>query len=103
LEIRKFSIKKKLLKNKLIDNAFCDQVNRLTIEDLIALKLEISAIQVKGKLFGFPILKFTNEITKEAIIKFAASISGSYREAAKILGVSHVEIYNYIKKYKILD
>ena len=42
-------------KNKVIDNTFCDQLNRLTLEELISLKLLLSAELVKGKLFGFPI------------------------------------------------
>lgn len=103
MEVKKYSLKKQLLKNNLIDKKFCNQLNRLTLEDLITLKLEISAELVKGKLMGFPILKFVNDITREALIKFALSSGGSYREASKILGISHAEIYNFIKKHQIGD
>ena len=103
MDVKKYSLKKDLLKKDLIDNKFCNQLNRLTLEDLISLKLEISSETVKGKLMGFPIVKFVNDITREAIIKFALSVTGSYRAAAKILGMSHAEIYNFVKKHKIGD
>jgi len=75
----------------------------LTLEELISLKLQLASSTVKGKLYGFPILKFINNIVKESVVNFAISSSNSYREAAKILGLSHVELYNYIKKHNLLE
>lgn len=103
MEVEKFNIKKKLLKEKIIDNRFCNQLNRLTLEEIISLKLIIAAESVKGKLFGFPFTKFVNDITKESLVTFAISMSGSYRQASKILGLSHSELYNFIKKNELYE
>ena len=103
MEVEKFNLKKKLIKKKLIDKTFCHQLNRLTLEEVISLKLQLSTESVKGKLFGFPLTKFISNITKEALITFALSTTGSFREAAKILGLSHVELYNYNKKHNIVS
>ncbi len=78
-------------------------MNQLTLEEIISLKLVIAAESVRGKLFGFPFVKFVNDITKESLITFAISMSGSYRQAAKILGLSHAELYNFIKKNQIFE
>ena len=92
-----------MLKKNLIDKKFCNQLNRLTLEELISLNLYLSAEEVRGKLFGFPFVKFVNDITKESLVTFAISISGSYRQASKILGISHAELYNFIKKNKLYE
>tara|TARA_X000001388_G_C2173657_1_gene100791 strand:+ start:339 stop:650 length:312 start_codon:yes stop_codon:yes gene_type:complete len=100
--MKDFNFKKKLTKEKKIDNKFCQQLHNLTLEELIALKLQLATSTVKGKLYGFPILKFTNNIVKESVINFAISVTDSYREAAKVLGISHIEIYNYAKNNNLL-
>ena len=103
LEVKKFNLKKKLLKKNVIDEIFCHQLHRLSLEEIISLKLQLAAEEVRGKLFGFPLTKFVSNIVKEALITFALTSSSSFREAAKILGLSHVELYNYNKKHNILQ
>ena len=103
LEVKDFNLKKKLIKKKNIDIDFCHKLNRLTLEEIITLKLQLSSESLGGKLFGFPLTKFVNNIIKDSLINFALSSSKSFREAAKILGISHVELYNYSKKHKILN
>ena len=101
--VKSYNIKKKLLKERKINKEFCNQLHRLTLEDIISLKLELAAESVKGKFYGFPIKKFINNIVNEALIKHSLSISKSYREAGLILGISKSELFKFAKKYGILD
>ena len=101
--IRNYNFKKELVKNNKIDNKFCDQLHSLTLEELITLKLQLATENLKGKFYGFPVIKFVNNIVKESLVRFAISSTDSYREAAKVLGLSHVELYTYIKKHNLLN
>ena len=98
-----YNLKNKLLNENKIDNNFLNQINFLKLEELIALKLIVSLESLNGKLLNFPLFKFTNDICKEAIFKFALSTSKSRKEAAMILGVKKIEIINYIKKHNLKE
>lgn len=95
------SLLRKLKKEKIITKELETLISNLTLEDLISLKLEIAAKNVRGKLFGFPIMDATKQIVKEALIKFALSASSSHKNAAFILGISLAELKRYIRKYEI--
>ena len=95
------SITRTLKKENKINDDFENRLSFLTIEELIALKLENSAKLVKGKLYGFPIWSNINNIAKEAIIMFALSSTTSHKEAASVLGLSKSQLKNYVKKYNL--
>ncbi len=95
------SISKKLLKEKKINNEFEFMLASLKLEELIALKLELAARNVKGKLFGFPIWNTTNLIIKDSLIKFALSATNSHKEAANLLGITPLDLKRFIKKYQV--
>ena len=97
------SLLRKLRKEKKINKEVELLLINLTIEDLIALKLELAAQHVKGKFFGFPIYAATKQMVKEALIKFALSSTTSHKKAAFMLGLSLSELKRYIKKYDIND
>ncbi len=99
--VKSYNIKKELLKNNKINEEFCDQLHNLTLEDIIALKLELASESVKGKFYGFPIKKFINNIINESLIKYSLSAASSYREAGLILGISKAELFKYARKYNI--
>ena len=95
------SISKKLLSSNITNKSFEDIINNISIEDLIALKLEVSARLVKGKFYGFPIWKTIDYIIKESLIKFALSSTKTQKEAANVLGINISDLKVYIKKYDI--
>ena len=95
------SISKKLLKEKKINNEFEFMLASLKLEELIALKLELAARNVKGKLFGFPIWNTTNLIIKDSLIKFALSATNSHKEPANLLGITPLDLKRFIKKYQV--
>ena len=95
-----YSISNKLQKDKRTNDEFEVMINSLTLEEVIALKLELSTRSLRGKFYGFPIWKSLPEITRDAVLKYALSATRSKKEAARFLGLSVSEFQKVIKKYK---
>ena len=98
---KNYDLKKELLKQNKIDNSFLEKIKLLTLEDLISLKLDSAASLLKGKLFNFPILKFSQDICREAVVKYALSSTKSKKDACMILGLTKSDFNRYVKKYNI--
>lgn len=82
---------------------FEQMLSALSIEEIIALKLEISVKMTKGKLFGFPIWKSFQNITKEALLLFAYSISKTNNDASSMLGITNYQYRQLIRRGKIRE
>ena len=98
---KNYNLKRKLLKEKKIDNDFLEKIKFLKLEELITLKLLVSTSLLKGKLFNFPFLKYSSEICKEAVLRFALSQANSKKEAQIILGMKKHELIHYLKSYNL--
>ena len=98
---KNYNLKRKLLKEKKIDNDFLEKIKFLKLEELITLKLLVSTSLLKGKLFNFPFLKYSSEICKEAVLRFALSQANTKREAQLILGIKKADLIYYLKKYNL--
>ena len=98
---KNYNLKNKLLKEKKIDNDFLEKIKFIKLEELITLKLLMSTSLLKGKFFNFPFLKYSTDICKEAVLRFALSQSNSKREACLILGIKKASLLNYIKSYNL--
>tara|TARA_B000000557_G_scaffold131353_1_gene106459 strand:- start:10377 stop:10718 length:342 start_codon:yes stop_codon:yes gene_type:complete len=76
-------------------------LGQLTLEEIIALKLEISAKMINNKLYGLELWKAIPRITKDALLKFAVSAAQTQQDACRILGIKPAElrklkdIYNF--------
>ena len=78
-------------------------LSTLTLEELIALKLECSSRLTSGRLYGFNLWHNTVNIVKEAVYNAVISISNNNRESRRILGITE-QTFNTLKsKYKIRD
>ena len=78
-------------------------VSNLPLEDLIALKLEISSRPVSGKLFGIPIWKSIPFIVRDAVLKTAISVCKTKVDAANLIGMDVDKMDNLLKKYNTID
>ena len=96
-----YSTINRLQKEKKIDEVFLSRINQLTLEELIAIKLESAARFINHKLYGFPIWKSLHNICRESVLMFALSSTRSYNDAASFLGISQSEFKENIKKYNI--
>ena len=76
-------------------------LSNITLEDLITAKLELSARSLNGKLFGYPIYKNVQHITRESLVRFALRFCNSQEKAANLLGLNVRELKSYIKKHEL--
>lgn len=98
---KNYNLKNKLLKEDKIDQEFLEKLKFLKLEELITLKLLVSTSLLKGKLFNFPFLKYSTEICKEAVLRFALSQANSRKEAQLILGIKKADLVHYLRAYKL--
>ena len=96
-----YSLRKKLNQQKKINSNFEVILNSLTLEEIIALKLELAASHVNHKLYGFPILKSIKFVLREACIVFALSTTRTQKDAACVLGITERQLREEIKKFQI--
>ena len=76
-------------------------INNLSLEDLIAIKLELSANNINNRLYGFDLWRQSNNIVKEALLKFAVSTTKSKKDAARFLGLTYLEFKRVMTKYNV--
>ena len=74
-------------------------LNKLTLEELIALKLEICSKSINGKLSGMKLWKSIPYIAKKALILYSMSITNTRYEAASAIGLSFSTYLKALEKY----
>jgi hypothetical protein len=84
-----------------IDDETLVIINSFTIEDLLAIKLELSANNLNNRLYGLDIWKKSDYIIKDAMLKFAVSTTKSKKDASRFLGVTYAEFNNLCKRYEL--
>lgn len=101
--VRWTSLLKRLRSEKKIDERFEIMLNSLSLEDIIALKLELSARTQGSPLYGLPLWQSLTDVVKDAILKFAISTTHTSSEAARVLGLDQSQLMPLVKKFKIYD
>lgn len=94
-----YSISRKLRNEGKTNEQFEVALGVLSLEELIALKLELASKSVGGKLYGLPLWYSLPDIVKDAVLKYALSAARTKMEAARFLGVSKEYFYRLLKKY----
>ena len=97
------SIILKLCQRGQLNDSILTNINNLSLEELIAIKLELSASNLNNRLYGFDIWRNSNSIVKEALLKFAISTTKSKKDAARFLGLTYAEFKRVVSKYKVED
>ena len=100
---RYFSISRKLRKEGKSSDELEAMVASLTLEDLIALKLELAAKPTRGKIHGILQWHSLSDIIKDAALKAALSITSTRKDATKVLGISERSFKKAVKKYESID
>ena len=96
-----YSFRNKLKKQKKITDDFEVMLSSLTLEEIIALKLELSSYNINNKLYNLPIYKNLIYIVKEACLKYALSACRTKGEAARMLGLNESLFETELKKFKV--
>tara|TARA_B100000287_G_C20270021_1_gene637596 strand:- start:176 stop:496 length:321 start_codon:yes stop_codon:yes gene_type:complete len=100
------STKNKSIASKLINDGIASEdllvlVNSISLEDIIALKLELSSKILQNRFYGFDIWRNTNYIVKDALLKFAIANTNSKKDAARFLNLNYSAFSRLIKKFEV--
>ena len=96
---RDYSVARKLRTENKSNEQFEIMVSGLSLEELIALKLDLATRTSGGKMYGFPLWYSVPEICRAAVLKYVLSASRTKMEAARFLGVNKEYFYRLLKKY----
>ena len=76
-------------------------INAISLENLIAVKLELACNHINNRLYGFDIWRNSIYIVKDALLKFAISTTRSKKDAARFLGLTYADFRLACKKFNI--
>lgn len=96
---RNYSIIRKLRNENKSNEQFEVMVGALSLEELIALKLDLASRSIGGKMYGFPLWYSIPEMSRAAVLKYVLSATCTKMEAARFLGVNKEYLYRLLKKY----
>tara|TARA_R100000008_G_scaffold80772_1_gene63465 strand:- start:444 stop:809 length:366 start_codon:yes stop_codon:yes gene_type:complete len=96
-----YSLSNKLRSENKITEEFEIMLCSLTLEDIIALRLELAAKSVNHKLYGFKLWQKIPQIARDAVLKYAYSAARTKGEAASFLGITRSDLNKYLKKFDI--
>ena len=96
-----YNISKVLRKENRSNDKLEMMLSTLTLEEVIALKLEISSRSVSNRLYGMPIWHNMTHIIRESVLKYAVSATKTKGEAMRFLGLKPVAFGKLMKKYDI--
>tara|TARA_Y100001972_G_C7606315_1_gene303881 strand:+ start:234 stop:602 length:369 start_codon:yes stop_codon:yes gene_type:complete len=98
-----YSVSNKLKSDGKITGDFEVMLSSLTMEEIIALRLELAARSIGGKLYGLKLWESLPRIAKAAALKYSYSAARTKNEAAAFLGISKNEFRKLLKQYNITN
>lgn len=102
---KKVNLSDELKLKKKITEEFEVMLNGLTLEEIIGLKIEVSARNLKGKLYGVDLLGCLRKSAKDAAFLYAINYCKNEQTAAFLLGLTTQEYkvakYNFLKNRKM--
>lgn len=106
-----YSFSKFLRNNNKSSDEFEFMLNKLSLEEIIALKLEVTSKSLGGKLYGFNLWYNIPRMVKEGLLLFAVSATTNITEAQTLLGINNSEMFSNIlyrykdslRYYKVID
>ena len=82
-----------------INENFLNTLSSLSLEEVIALKLELAIQNINNKLYNFPLWQSMPNITRDALLRYAMSACQSKRDMARFLGIPINKFGDILKKY----
>jgi len=97
---RYYSMARKLRREGKSTVEFEVMLNNLSLEDLIALKLELASKVAGSKLYGFKLWHSIPDLVRDAMLKYALSATRTKNEAQRFLGIDSLNYKKMLKKYQ---
>lgn len=82
-----------------VNEDFLNKISDLKLEELIAIKLEMSSRMTKGKLYNFPIWYSLPSICRNACLKVANRICSTKSDMASFLGIPYNNFKQIQREY----
>ena len=82
-----------------INENFLNILSSLSLEEAVALKLELSIQNINNKMYNFPLWSAMPNIARDALLRYAMSACQSKRDMAKFLGIPINKFNDILKKY----
>lgn len=101
--MKDYSIINKLKDQNIVSDQLLVCINKLSLEDLIAIKLELSTNLLNNRLYGLDIWNKMDSITKEALLKFSLSVTKTKADASRFLGITQQNFNRICKTYKVFE
>ena len=98
-KFKNYSFISKMRKDRKVNDEFLNVLSSLTLEEIIALKLELAVKLTKHKFYNFPLWKSMPSICRDAILRYTLSACQSKRDGARMLGIDIREFDRLLKKY----
>ena len=100
---KNISLSKRLRREGKSSEPFEIMLATLTLEEILALKLECAARLSGGKVYGYHLWSNLTEIIKEAMYNAVISVTNTNKDAARVLGITN-KTFNKLKtKYNIRE
>ena len=88
-------------KERRINENFLNILTSLSLEEVIAIKLELSVRNVNNKMYNFPLWSSMPNITRDALLRYAMASCQSKKDMARFLGIPLNKFNDILKKYDI--
>ena len=96
---KNYSIINKLRKDKKSTDEFEIMLNNLSLEEVIALKLELSSRYFSKRMYGIPLWSNLINVVQDAVLKYALSATRTQAEAMRMLGLKESNMHELRKKF----
>ena len=96
---KNYSIINKLRKERKSNDEFEIMLNNLSLEEVIALKLELSSRSFSKRMYGIPLWSNLISIVQDAVLKYALSATRTQAEAMRMLGLKETNMHDLKKKF----
>jgi len=98
-KFKNYSFISLMRKKRKVNDEFLNVLSSLTLEEVIALKLELAVQLTKHKLYNFPLWKAMPSICRDAVLRYVLSACESKRDGARMLGIDIREFNSLLKRY----
>ena len=100
---KNYSIINKLRKERKSNDEFEMMLTNLSLEEIIALKLELSSRSFSKRMYGVPLWSSLINIVQDAVFKYALSATRTQAEAMRMLGLKESNMHDLKKKFNPED
>ena len=96
---KKITFISELKKDNRINEEVLNTISGLTLEELISVKLELSANMFNGKLYNFPLWYNLPYIIRESLLNFVNRNCKTKMDMSNTLGIPYEQFIQIYKKY----